>query len=81
MHRLVEHGKNEYSDKKGNHINSLEGFWGCLKRKLAARGGVRRKRLPIFLGEYVWRYNQRKLSLKEQENRLFNLIFQYFRSG
>jgi len=80
VHRLVEHGKNEYSDKKGNHINSLEGFWGYLKRKLAAKGGIRRERLSIYLGEYVWRYNQRKLSLKEQENRLFNLIFQHFRS-
>lgn len=31
VHRMVEHGKNEYSDKKGNHINGLEGFWGYLK--------------------------------------------------
>lgn len=80
VHRLVDHNENEYSDGKGNHINGLEGFWGYLKRKLAAKGGVRRERLPIFLGEYVWRFNHRKLSLKEQENRLFNLIFQHFRS-
>ncbi len=74
VHRLVKHSEFEYSDKKGNHINGLEGFWGYLKRKLAARGGIRRKRLPIYLGEYVWRYNHRNLSLKEQENLLFKRI-------
>ena len=79
VHRLVNHSKNEYSDKKGNHINGLEGFWGYLKRKLAARGGIRRKRLPIYLGEYVWRYNHRKLSFKEQENLLFKLLIKHFR--
>jgi len=34
VHRLVDHGKNEYSDGKGNHINGLEGFWGYLKTGL-----------------------------------------------
>jgi len=81
VHRLVRHAENEYTDQKGNHINGLEGFWGYLKRKLAAKGGIRRERLPIYLGEYVWRYNHRKLSLKEQEeNLLFTLFFKHFRS-
>lgn len=78
VHRIVDHSQNEYSQKNGRHINSLEGFWGYLKRKLAAKGGIRREKLPFYLGEYVWRYNHRKLPLKEQESRLFNLIFQYF---
>ncbi len=77
VHRIVDHGKNEYSDKRGNHINGLEGFWGYLKRKLIAKGGIRKSRLPIYLGEYVWRYNRRKLFLKEQENLLFKLIINY----
>lgn len=80
VHRTVEHGKQEYSDKKGNYINGLEGFWGYLKRKLSAKGGIRRKRLTIYLGEYVWRYNHRNLSLKEQENLLFKTIIQHFKS-
>ena len=57
-----------------NHINGLEGFWGYLKRQLASRGGIRRKRLPLYLAEYVWRYNHRKLSIKQQVNRLLNLV-------
>jgi len=74
VHRLVKHSEYEYADKRGNHINGLEGFWGYLKRKLVARGGIRRKRLPVYVGEYVWRYNHRNLSLKEQENLLFKRI-------
>lgn len=53
VHRLVNHSKNEYSDKKGNHINGLKGFWGYMKRRLSARDGIRRKKLHLFLGEYV----------------------------
>lgn len=74
IHRTVNHGKKEYSDKKGNHINGLEGFWGYLKRKLSARGGIRKEKLPLYLGEYVWRYNHKNLNLKERENLLFKLL-------
>lgn len=77
VHRIVNHGKNEYSNKKGNHINGLEGFWGYLKRKLSAKGGIRRKKLYLYLGEYVWRYNHRKLNFKEQENLLFAMLFKH----
>lgn len=78
VHRLVNHSKNEYSDKKGHHINGLEGFWGYLKRKLKSKGGIRKSRLPIYLGEYVWRYNYRRLSFKERENSLLKLISNKF---
>jgi len=79
VHRLVNHSQNEYSDLKGNHINGLEGFWGYLKRKLSAKGGIRKEKLPLYLGEYVWRYNHRKLSFKEQEKLLFKRIIKHFR--
>ena len=74
VHRTVDHGKQEYSDLKGGHINGLEGFWGYLKRNLVSRGGIRKSRLKYFLGEYMWRYNHKKLSIKEQTTLLFNLI-------
>lgn len=74
VHRLVNHSKNEYSDGKGHHINGLEGFWGYLKRKLQAKGGIRKIRLPIYLGEYVWRYNHRRLNFKEREKLILKLI-------
>ena len=74
VHRLVEHGKGEYSDCKGNHINGLEGFWGYLKRKLAAKGGIRKSRLPLYLAEYVWRYNNRGLTPRQQTDLMMNLL-------
>lgn len=74
VHRLVEHGKQQYSDKRGGHINGLEGFWGYLKRKLQAKGGIRTSRLHLYLGEYVWRYNHRHLTIKEQVSHLLNLV-------
>lgn len=74
VHRIVEHGKNEYSDGKGKHINGFEGFWGYLKRRLAAKGGVRKERLPLYLTEYVWRYNHKSFSIKEQTDRMLILL-------
>ena len=73
IHRLVDHSQT-FSDRKGSHVNGLEGFWGYLKRRLAAKGGIRRERLPLYLAEYVWRYNHRKLSAQEQVRSLLNLL-------
>lgn len=77
IHRLVEHSRGEYSDKKGNHINGLEGFWGYLKRKLTAKGGIRKERLFLYLGEYVWRYNNRRLSNKQKLDKLLGLLYNH----
>jgi len=73
VHRTVEHREKEYVKGK-NHINGLEGFFGYLKRQLASRGGIRRERLPFYLAEYVWRYNNRNLSIDEQVERILNLV-------
>jgi transposase len=73
VHRLVDHSQ-AFSDRKGSHVNGLEGFWGYLKRRLAAKGGVRRERLPLYLAEYVWRYNHRRLSVAEQVKNLLKLL-------
>ena len=74
VHRLVKHDQGEYSDGKGNHINGLEGFWGYLKRMLASKGGIRRERLYLYLAEYVWRYNHRRLKIGDQIEIVLSLI-------
>ena len=74
VHRLVKHNDGEYSDGKGTHINGLEGFWGYLKRQLVTKGGIRRDRLGLYLGEYVWRYNNRKLAVDKQTKKLVSLL-------
>ncbi len=81
VHRLVEHGQGEFSDRRGTHINGLEGFWGSLKRRLAAKGGIRRERLPRYLAEYVWRDNHRRLSEDQQVQQLMRLIARPVKSG
>jgi transposase-like protein len=74
VHRLVNHGERQYSDGKGNHINGLEGFWGFLKRKLASKGGITNQKLPLYLAEYIWRYNHRNDSDKIKMRRILVLL-------
>jgi transposase-like protein len=73
--------RNEFVDHAGGelvrgsiHTNNMEGFWGILKRKLGCIGGMRRSRLHLFVAEIVWKFNHRNLSLKEQEEKLQELI-------
>ena len=73
IHRIINH-KKQFSDSHGGHINGLEGFWGYLKRQLMAKGGIRHERLHLYLAEYVWRYNQRKLSPTEKVKALLTLL-------
>ena len=72
-HEFVDHDGGELV-RGCIHTNNIEGFWGILKRKLSCVGGVRRSRLPLFVGEIVWRHNHRSLTLKEKEQALLKLI-------
>lgn len=75
VHRLVKHVPARHRYGSGErHINGLEGFWGYLKRKLAAKGGIRRERMSLYLAEYVWRYNHRNMSINQRIQELMHLI-------
>ena len=52
----------------------LEGFWAYLHQRLRSKGGIRRGRLGLYLAEYAWRYNHRKMTPREQIRQLFKLI-------
>jgi len=78
---LVRHEQQEYSDGQGNHINGLAGFRGYLKRMLAAKGGIRKERLPLYLAEYVWRYNHRGLEIKDQIKCILDLLANKYKLG
>lgn len=72
-HAFVDHKQHEYS--RGRiHSNSMEGFWGVLKRRLKTTGGIRANRLPLYVAEEVWRYNFRRLSETEKIERLLDLL-------
>lgn len=55
-------------------LNRLRGFSGYLRRQLGGRGGIRRERWPLYLAEYVWRYNVRKLPQEQQVRELVKLL-------
>lgn len=73
VHEFVDHAGGEYV--RGDvHTNNIEGFWGIMKRRMSCIGGMRRDRLPLFVGEIVWRFNHRDEPLKGQERALFALV-------
>jgi len=75
VHEFVDHAGGEYV--RGDvHTNNIEGFWGIMKRKMSCIGGMRRDRLPFFVGEIVWKFNHRKESLKDQERALLKLVLE-----
>jgi transposase-like protein len=45
-----------------------------LKRKLVSKGGIRREKLPLYLGEYVWRYNHRNDNDNVNVKRIIKLL-------
>ena len=73
IHEFVDHDGDEFV--RGDiHTNNIEGFWGIMKRKLGCIGGMRRDRLYLFVGEIVWKFNHRNLSLKDRERALMKLL-------
>lgn len=73
VHEYVDHAGGEYV--RGDvHTNNIEGFWGIMKRRMSCIGGMRRDRLPLFVGEIVWKFNHRTESLKDQERALWALV-------
>lgn len=72
-HAWVDHQAGEYV--RGDvHTQTMDGYWGLLKTHLDSIGGIRKERLPLFIGEHQWRYNFRHLSPKEKAERIFLLL-------
>lgn len=72
-HAYVNHHKGEFI-RGVVHTNTTEGFFGYLKRYLKKTGGIRKSRLPLYVGELVWRYNHRKLRTDEQMGLLYQRL-------
>ena len=70
LYRLTNGGEGRASTPFGH----LEGFWAYLHHRLRSKGGIRRPRLGLYLAEYAWRYNHRKLTPREQIQLLLKLI-------
>ena len=74
-HRFISHADDEYSRyERGLCIttNRIEGFWGCMKVRLAKFRGIKRENLHIHIAESVWRFNHR-------HDNLYKLLLHQFR--
>jgi len=59
-HGTVAHMRGEYV-RGAIHTNSIESFWSLLKRGVVGTyHSVSRKYLPLYLNEFVFRFNNRK---------------------
>lgn len=59
-HETVNHMAGEYVSPTGCTVNSIEGFWGMLKRGInGTHIHVSAKHLPKYLGEFEYRWNMR----------------------
>jgi transposase-like protein len=59
---VVDHRSGQYLNANGFTTNSIEGFWGILKRGLIGiYNWVSRKHLQKYCEEFVFRYNYRNL--------------------
>ena len=73
-HLFVKHKENEFVN--GNvSTNTIEGFWGLLKRGiLGIYHKISKKHLQMYIDEFVFRYNTRKISeIKRFEFLIFNM--------
>lgn len=72
-HEWIDHNAGEYV--RGDvHTNGIEGFWGCMKRRMGVTGGMRRARLFLFASEQAWRYNSRRLTDIQKADLLVGLM-------
>lgn len=58
-HYRINHARDEYSDRKGNHVNGIENLWSFSKRRLRKFNGIRRQDFLLHLKECEFRYNER----------------------
>ena len=70
-HFRVNHGNNEFSDTKGNHINDIEGFWGYAKHRLMKFKGISKEHFQLHLLETEFRFNHRHLDLYQLLLKMF----------
>lgn len=54
-HFRINHKKDEFSNKRGAHVNGIESFWSFTKRRLTKFNGVK-KNFQLHLKECEWRW-------------------------
>src|SRR3989338_8269932 len=62
-HFRINHGKDEFSDRNGVHINGIESFLSFTKRRLTKFNGVK-KNFEKHLKECEWRWGRNEVELR-----------------
>jgi transposase-like protein len=47
---------------------------GISKKKAFYKKRSKKERFHLYLGEYMWRFNNQKLSLKEKEEKIWQIV-------
>lgn len=72
-HHIVDHAKKQYVDFDNPeiHSNSIEGFWGIMKRSYnGIHNWWSRKHIQKYVDEHVFRFNLRDLKTSDRFNHL-----------
>lgn len=56
----LKHHRNEFSRRRGAHVNGIEAFWSFCKRRLTKFNGVK-KNFLLHLKECEWRWKKTSL--------------------
>jgi transposase len=72
-HFRINHSK-QYSNRKGNHINGIENFWGFAKQRLSKFHGLSRKNFYYHIKECEFRYNKKHDMMKVLRARLGEIL-------
>ncbi|WP_420573036.1 IS1595 family transposase [Kordia sp.] len=73
-HSIVKHNQNQYVNGR-IHTNTIEGFWSLLKRGIVGiYHFTSKKHLQMYVDEFVFRYNSRKIGESERFNLLLGNI-------
>lgn len=72
VHKVVNHGRNEYV-KGADFTNTIEGFWGVYLKKMieGIYHSLSAKYLQRYIDEAVWRYNTRGMKGGERFSHMF----------
>ena len=55
IHTMVNHSDNFFDSFTGAHLNTIEGVWSQIKRKLKGMNGMLKSKLLSYFDIYNWR--------------------------
>lgn len=64
-HFRINHKRNEFSNRKGVHINGIESFWSSTKRRLTKFNGTKAN-FHLHLKECEWRWSRKTEELEKE---------------